>query len=382
MNRNDLEIRRVTSRRDLARFIRLPWRIYQGDPCWVPPLIRDVALRLNRSRHPFFEHASMELFLACRGREVSGRIAAIVDERHNRFHHDRVGFFGMFECIDDLEAARALFRAAETWCGNRGMTRVRGPMNLSMNDECGFLLEGFDAPPVLMMTYTPKYYLDLCEGCDLVKSKDLHAYRKDDVGVLDRIAALVERVKTKERVRVRPIDMAHFDREVGLIKEIYNSAWELNWGFVPMTEKEMDLLASQLRPIVEPALVLFAEVDGNSVGVSITLPDYNQVLRHMNGRLGPLSLLKMLYYRRKITGLRAIVFGIRREFRRTGISTVLYYETEKAAERLGYQWCEMSWTLEDNAMINRFDEAVGGRLYKKYRIYEKDIPITAESHTV
>ena len=371
MDSPPIEIRKVTDDADLNTFIRLPWKIYRDFPHWVPPLMKDVRFKLDRSRHPFFEHASMELFLAYRGSEAVGRIAAILDDRYNEFHKERTGFFGMFECTRDYEAANGLFSAAETWCKNKGMNLIRGPMNLSMNDECGFLLEGFDSDPVIMMPYTPEYYLDLCEKSGFVKAKDLYAYLKSKVGVEDRVARVVERVKEKEHVVVRPIKMDKFYEEVARFKDIYNAAWELNWGFVPMTDKEMDQMAKELKPMVEPGLVLFAEVNGEPVGVSLTVPDFNQVLGKLNGRLGLFGLLKFFYYRRKINGLRGVVFGLKREYRLTGISTVMYYETEKAGAKLGYEWCEMSWNLEDNDLINRFDEAIGGKLYKKYRIYEK-----------
>jgi GNAT superfamily N-acetyltransferase len=373
MTPHEVAIHRVEPPRDVETFLRLPWQIYRGPPHWVPPLLQDVRFKLDRSRHPFFEHARMELFLARRGPQVVGRVAAIVDDRHNEFHKERTGFFGMFECADDPEAAGALFAAAELWCKDAGMDRLRGPMNLSMNDECGFLLEGFDSDPVLMMPYNPRYYLALAEGYGLAKIKDLYAFLKDEVGVVDRIATLVERVKKREGVVVRPLDMRRLEADVAAIQEIYNSAWEPNWGFVPMTASEMDLMAKQLKPIAEPELVLFAEVGGRPVGVSITLPDYNHVLKHLNGRLGPIGILKWFYYKRRITGLRSLVFGLLPEYRRTGINTVLYYETEVRGARLGYKWCEMSWNLEDNDLINRFDAAVGGKLYKKYRIYEKAI---------
>lgn len=370
---SDVGIHRVEGGKDLTRFIRLPWKIYKDLPHWVPPLMRDVRFRLDRSKHPFFEHAEMEMFLATREGEPVGRIAGIVDNRYNEFHKERTGCFGMFECIDDYSVAQALFMAAETWCRNKGMDRMRGPMNLSMNDECGFLLEGFDSDPAIMMPYTPSYYLDLCQRYGFVKAKDLYAYLKSDVGVAERIDKLMARIKEKENVVIRPIDMKRFNQEVAIIKEVYNAAWELNWGFVPMTPKEMDQMAKELKPICEPDLVLFAEVNGEPVGISVTLPDFNQVLKKLNGKLSPIGVLKFFYYKRKITGLRSVVFGIKKDYRRTGISTAMYYETEKSAARLGYEWCEMSWNLEDNDMINRFDAAVGGKLYKKYRIYEKNL---------
>ena len=373
MTSGKTEIRPVTNKTDLKKFIRLPWKIYKDHPHWVPPLIRDVKFKLNREKHPFFEHARMELFVAENGNEIVGRIAAVVNERYNEFHHEKLGFFGMFECVDDLETARLLYTAAEDWCRKEGMDRILGPVNLSMNDECGFLLEGFDLDPAIMMPYTPEYYLKLSEECGYIKAKDLYGYLKGEVGVVERIAKLVERVKSKEDVVVRPMDMKNFSKEVEIIKDIYNAAWEVNWGFVPMTPAEMDLMAKELKPIAEPELVLFAEVKGEPVGVAITLPDLNFVLKKLNGKLGPVQLLKFFYYKRKIKGLRSVIFGLKKEYRRTGINVVLYYETEVRGARIGYEWCEMSWNLEDNEMINRFDEAVGGKLYKKYRLYEKDL---------
>jgi len=373
MTAGKTEIRAVTNKTDLDKFIRLPWKIYKDNPHWVPPLIRDIKFKLNREKHPFFEFARIELFIAENGNEIVGRIAAVVNERHNEFHNEKLGFFGMFESIDDVETARLLFTTAEEWCRKEGMERILGPVNLSTNDECGFLLEGFDLDPAVMMPYTLEYYLKLTEECSYIKAKDLYAYYKGEVGVVDRIAKLVERVKSKEDVVVRPLDMKNFERDVEIIKDVYNAAWELNWGFVPMTPAEMDLMAKELKPIAEPELVLFAEVKGEPVGLAITLPDLNFVLKKLNGKLGPIQLLKFLYYKRKIKGLRSIIFGLKKEYRLTGINVVLYYETEVRGAKLGYESCEMSWNLEDNDMINRFDEAVGGKLYKKYRLYEKSL---------
>ncbi len=373
MIRDNTEIRVVNNKSDLDKFIRLPWKIYKNNPHWIPPLIKDIKFKLNREKHPFFEFARIELFIAVKGDEIVGRIAAVVNDRYNEFHKEKLGFFGMFECVDDTETAKLLYNAAEHWCRKEGMEKILGPVNLSMNDECGFLLEGFDLDPAVMMPYTHEYYLKVSEDCGYTKAKDLFAYLKSEVGVVDRIAKLVERVKSKEDVVVRPINWKNFHNEVEIIKEIYNAAWEVNWGFVPMTPAEMDLMAKELKPIAEPELVLFAEVKGEPVGVSITLPDLNFVLKKLNGKLGPIGLLKFLYYKKKIKGLRSLVFGLKKEYRRTGINVVLYYETEVRGAKLGYEWCEMSWNLEDNALINRFDEAVGGKLYKKYRLYEKSL---------
>ena len=253
------------------------------------------------------------------------------------------------------------------------MNIMRGPLNPSMNDECAFLLEGFDSSPVLMMTYNPPYYLDYAERYGLRKVKDLYAFMKRREPTPERILRLVERLKKKEHITIRKIDMKHFQRDVDKMEEVYNAAWEKNWGFVPMTHEEFKATAERLKPLCVPELALFAEIEGQPVGIALTLPDYNQVLKRLNGKLGPLELLKFLRYRRQITGCRSVLFGVKREYRNRGIESVLYYETEQAGIKLGYQWSELSWNLEDNDLINRFDEAVGGKLYKKYRIVEMEI---------
>jgi GNAT superfamily N-acetyltransferase len=373
MTSNNTSIRPVKNKADLNKFIRFPWKIYKGNSHWVPPLIKDVKFKLDRKKHPFFENARMELFIAERGNEILGRIVAIINERYNEFHKEQLGFFGMFECVDDVETARLLFNAAEDWCRLEGMQQILGPVNLSTNDECGFLLEGFELDPAILMPYTPNYYLELSEECGYKKAKDLYAYLKTDVGVVDRIEKIVERVKSKEDIVVRPLDMKNYFKEVELIKDIYNAAWELNWGFVPMTPAEMDVMAKELKPIIEPELVLFAEVKGEPVGISVTLPDMNFVLKKLNGKFGPLQLLKFFYYKGKVKGLRNIIFGLKKEYRLTGISYVLYYETELRGAKIGFESCEMSWNLEDNKMITRFNDTIGGKLYKKYRLYEKDL---------
>jgi GNAT superfamily N-acetyltransferase len=373
MPATDIIIKKVESGKELKQFINLPWKIYKNNPNWVPPLKKDVKLKLNREKHPFFEHAVMEMFLAVKHKEVIGRIAAVVDDRHNEFHNEKMGFFGMFECVDDEEVAGSLYNAAEEFCKSKGMEALRGPVNLSMGDECGLLIEGFDRDPVIMMPYNPEYYLKLFDVNGFTKAKDLYAYLKGEVGVVDRIENLVKRVRERQHVKIRPMNMKKYYEEVQIIKDVYNSAWELNWGFVPMTSNEMDLMAKELKAIVEPQLALIAEVDGQPVGISITLPDFNSVLKKMNGNFNLISILKFLYYKKKIKGLRGVIFGLKKEYRRTGINTVLYYETEIRGAKLGYEWCEMSWNLEDNDMINKFDEAIGGKLYKRYRIYERKI---------
>jgi len=369
-----IEIASVKTKKDLDIFLKLPWAVYKDLPNWVPPLLSEAAEILDTVKNPFWEHARRELFLAREDGRPVGRIAAIVDDSHNVFHGDKTGFFGFFECANNPEAAAALFDEAKKSLKTSGMSVMRGPVNPSMNDECGFLLEGFDRPPAAMMPYTPPYYLELAEQYGFKKAKDLYAFIKPlKDGVPERMEKIIERIKKNTAVKVRPLDMKNFARDIGYLKDIYNAAWEKNWGFMPMTSREMDLAAVKLKQFVRPELVLFAEINDKPVGVSVTIPDINQVLARLNGRLGPIGLLKFLYYRNRIDGIRALIGGVRKEYRNTGIISVLYHETEKAAVRLGYKWCELGWNLEDNDLINKFDEAIGGKLYKKYRIYEMPV---------
>jgi GNAT superfamily N-acetyltransferase len=368
-----IQIKQVSSKQDLEGFIRLPWIIYKDDPYWVPQLLNEVRELLDTKRHPFWRHAKRRLFFAKRDGEIVGRIAAVIDDLYIDFHQERAGFFGFFECINDLRVANALFEEVKRWCRENGMQVLRGPVSPSMNYESGLLIEGFDSSPTVMMPYNPRYYVDLLQGCRFRKAKDLYALIKAGPGIPERIQHLIERVKKRERLTIRPIDMKRLKKETQVIREIYNSAWQKNWGFVPMTDDEFYHMAKKIKQFADPRLILIAEVDDRPVGVSITLPDINQVLKRLNGRLGPIEIAKFLYYRKKIDGLRSLIGGVRKEHRSTGIIAALYYETEKMAVKLGYKWCELGWNLEDNELINRFDMAIGARIYKRYRIYETDI---------
>ncbi len=367
-------IETVKNQKDWESFLKLPWRIYKGNQYWVPPLLAEVREALDIKQNPFWKHAKREIFLARNRDNPVGRIVAVVDENHNEFHNEKTGFFGFFECVNDFEVAQALWDEVKKWLRIRGMEIMRGPTSPSMNDENSFLLEGFDKPPTVMMPYTLPYYLNLAERYGFKKAKDLYAfikYAKD--GIPPRIEKMVNRIKVRIDIKVRPFDMKKFERDAQFLKNIYNDAWEKNWGFVPMTDDEMNFSAKKLKQFADPELILFAEMDGRPVAVTVTIPDINQVLRRLNGRLGPIEMLKFLLYKKKITGVRSIIGGVMKKYRETGIIAVLYYETEKANLRLGYQWCELGWNLEDNDLINRFDMAIGGKLYKKYRIYEMRI---------
>jgi len=371
---NSIRIDKVNTKKELKAFIKFPWEVYKSDPNWVPPLIMDVKEKLDKKKNPFFEHSKMELFLAYKNGKITGRIVAIIDDMHNEFHDEKVVFFGMYECFDDLETSQALLDQVVAWGLERGMDTLRGPMNLSMNDECAFLLEGFDSPPMIMMAYNPLYYLDLMEKCGLVKAKDLYAfYMSAEEDMLKKIQGIVSEIKKKTNVSLRSVRMKKIDEEVEKIKYVYNNGWEKNWGFVPWTEKEMDHMAKKLKTFADPDIVIIAEDKERPVGFAFALPNYNEVLIKLNGRLTPLAILKFLIYRRKIESVRAVVFGIVKEYRQTGLSYLLYSEFEKNVKKRGYKWGETSWQLEDNDAINRFVKSIGGEVYKKYRIFEKSI---------
>lgn len=365
----------VESKKALRDFIKLPWKIYAGDPNWVPPLIIDMKKILDKKKNPFFEHSDAELFLAQKDGETVGRIAAILNNNHNKFHNEKVGFFGFFESIDDRNVADALMMAAEKWVKARGMTHLRGPMNFSTNDPCGMLCEGFDSPPVLLMTYNPPYYPTLIENLGLIKIKDLYAYYFDHTMPMpERFKAFAKKTLDDDSITLRTINLKDFDNEVKKVQTIYNDAWQANWGFVPMTAAELAHMAKDLKPIVDPDIVFFAEVKGEIAGFSLALPDYNEILKDINGRLLPFGIFKLLLNRKKIKRVRVITLGVRQKFqKKRGLAPTFYYETYRRGTEKGYAIGEFSWILDDNVLMNRALEGLGARLYKKYAIYEKAI---------
>lgn len=370
-----MQIEQVSNKQQLDEFIRFPWKVYQGNAHWVPPLLTDMQFQLS-DKNPFFLHAEAAFFLARDKGKVAGRIAAIVDRNHINVHKEQCGFFGYFECLPEPAAARGLIDAAASWLKQRELVTMRGPMNPSTNDECGFLLRGHDARPMIMMPYTPPYYLDQMEQCGMAKAKDLYAFITviKEVSAGDRLERLASLLKKKvPGLVVRPANMKQFGRELNAVKEIYNSAWSHNWGFVPMTDKEIDSMAGRLKPLIQPELLIMAEVDGRPAGFFMAVPDYNQVLARINGRLGPIGLMKFLWYRRRISDIRVLTLGVKEEYRRKGIEGLLYLQAFKAALGKGYERAEMSWVLEDNELMKKGCELMGGSVYKKYRIYEKRI---------
>lgn len=379
----EIVVTRVQSKSDLRAFINLPWQIYRGDTNWVPPLRGNLKNRLDLSKHPFFDSADAALFVArCNGRIV-GNIAAINNQNHIDFHKEPVGFFGFFECVQDHDVAEALFSHAADWLKTHNLEIMRGPVSYSTNEECGLLIDGFDYAPVIMMPYNPRYYVDLIEKFGFKKTKDLIAYEiTDEVALPDRLKKTVKYIEKRKKVTTRRLNIKKIDEEIQRVKEIYNAAWERNWGFVPMTDKEIDHMAAQLKPIVDPDIVRFAEIEGEPVAFVLSLPDFYQVLKYTNGRLFPFGLLKLLWHsgkilpaRNKIDKIRILTLGIKEEYRRQGIDALLYYYSYVEGKKKGYRRAELSWILEDNTLMNRALENMGAKVYKRYRIY--DYPLVA-----
>jgi GNAT superfamily N-acetyltransferase len=374
----DVQVSMVATGLEKDRFIRMPWDLYRGDPNWVPPLLMERHEFLDARANPFFQHAEVALFLATRDGKPVGRIAAVEDRNYNAFHQTRTAAFGLFESVDDPGVAAALFAAARNWARWRGLTSMIGPLSLSTNHECGLLVDGFEGAPYVMMAYNPRYYADLFEACGLVKAKDLYAYeRSATTPPPERFMRVTEKIRQHTGIVLRTLDMASFEAEVSRIKGVYNAAWEKNWGFVPMTDAEFDRLARDLKPIVEPGLILIAEDHGEPIAFSLTVPDVNQVLRHLDGRLTtyglPIGLAKLLWYKRKIDRVRLMALGIKEGYRRRGLDAVLIVESILRTGQLGYSGGEVGWTLEDNELMNRAIEACGAKRSRVYRIYETGI---------
>jgi GNAT superfamily N-acetyltransferase len=375
-----IDVRPVRASGDRRRFIDLPYRVYRGDSHWIAPLRLAQKDILNTKRHPFYKTSDVELFLARRDGRVVGRTMAILNRAHNEFHSERAGFFGFFEVENDKRVAAALLDAARDWVREAGATVLRGPMNPSTNYECGLLVEGFDLDPMVMMTYNPPYYAELLEGYGMTKAMDLYAY---DIGAdyfnhSNKLQRVAERLRKKSNISVRPVNLKEFRNEVGIIRQIYNNAWSRNWGFVPMSEEEFDHLAKDLKQIVDPRVVLIAEqkTDGGkprAVGFMLAVPDINYALKKINGRLLPLGLLKLLWHSRKIGSIRVITMGGLLEFQNLGLGSILLDEIYRRGPAAGFTTGEMSWVLENNVMMNRAAELIGGRRSKTYRIYEMQV---------
>ena len=329
---------------------------------------------MDRQKNPFYKHTDAEFYLAERDGVVVGRIAAIVNHNHNKEHDEKMGFFGFFECINDQKVANVLFDTAKEYVRAHGMTTLRGPVNPSVNDEIGLLIEGFDKSPTVMMTYNPPYYIDLIEKYGFRKAKDLYAYLLDQGKVYtDRFNRAHELVKQRHQISFRTFNMKKFTEEVDRVKEVYNRAWARNWGAVPMTDEEFDALAADLKMIIVPELIIFAEKEGKTIGFALSLPDINVPLKYnKNGYTLP-GLYHLMTKKKEIDLVRVIVLGVLPEYLSTGAGAALFYETAINAKKLGYGYGEASWILEDNDRMNKSAEAMQGVIDKRYRLYEMPV---------
>lgn len=368
----------VRTRKDLAQFIQLPKQLYSANAHWVAPLDLQVKQFLDR-KHPFYQHGEAEAFLARRDGQVVGRILVSDDSRYNKAHDSNVGCFGMIESNNDVRTIRKLIDRASQWLLNRGRTELLGPIDYSTNYPTGLLVEGFDTPPSVMMNHQPEYYQYLFEACGLEKAKDLYAWWFDSQNQMDeRWQQRVARLADRYQVKVRSISLKNFNAEIARCKMIYNESFESNWGFVKMTAAEFDHLAREIRQLATPELIQIAEVEGQPVGLSLAMPNFNEAVQPLQGRLTtagiPVGLARLLYRMRKVKTGRLAVLGVLPGYRRRGVAEALIQQTfANGFGKLRYTGAELSWTLEDNVLVNRMIERVGGLKYKTYRIYRKQL---------
>ncbi|MFY9487987.1 MAG: hypothetical protein WAP35_04730 [Solirubrobacterales bacterium] len=371
-----IDLRPVRGKADLDAFIKLPFRLYADDPLWVAPLIMDLKDQLNRDKNPWFEHSDAEFWIAWRGSRAVGRISAHVDHNLNEFQNNEWGLFGWFECEDDPEAAGALYDVAADWLRERGRDRMVGPMSFTTNDECGVVVEGFDQPPSILEPHSPQFYPALFDGAGFDKAMDLLMYSLE---VTDKDKVHPAIWGAAKRIDESSFTLKRFSRrtikaDVDRFLDIYNESWEKNWGFVPLTEKEVRHYAKTLLPVLDRnwAFVMIGK-DGDNAAAALTLPDYNQVLKHLNGRLLPFGWLKFLWYRRKIDRIRVFALGVKPRYRTTGLGARLYTEHFAAAAKTGVTGGTMGWTLETNKPVNKVITSMGGQVIKRFRLYERTL---------
>jgi hypothetical protein len=370
-----IEVEPVRGVGDLRRFIELPFRLHAGTP-WVPPLRLERWIFLSRHLNAYFKHGEAEYFLARRAGRVVGRVSAQIDHAYNSYHDSRTGMFGFLEFQDDQELLETLLGAAEAWLAARGCAQMIGPMDLSLNDESGVLIEGFELEPLIRQPWHPPYYQQRCEAAGLEKARDLFSWEltvEDRAQMLPVISKLGERALTRYGVRIRKMTRRHLRRDLDHFAEIYNSAWSRNWGFVPYSKADLDAYALDLQLVYTPEFFMIAEIDGEAIAMAITVMDMNQVLRLMNGRLLPLGWWHFLRRERICSRMRIGFLGVKPEGQHTGVGAALYVEHFNAAERTPLKVGEAGWILEDNKPMNRSLEAMNGRIVKRYRVYEREL---------
>lgn len=381
---------------DRSRLVKFVFKRYKDDPYWVPPLIGDRKKFLDPQHNPSFEYLKVAYFVAeavvipentpkgtiTGGMEQDvGTIAAVINPRHNETHNDKVGFFGLFECINSHEVADALLNTAAGWLRGQGCDAMRGPATFTMTDEVGLLVDGFDDAPRILMPYNHPYYPELIEAYGLAGVMDLYAYKWDMIAqyggkaenLPPKLVRVMEKLKQRGNLTLRKLDMKNFDEEIELVKVIYRAAWQANWGAVPITDRELDHYAASMKQILDPDLVFFVEIEGKTIGMALTLPDANLVLKKMNGHLFPFGLIQALRYQKKINWARVWALGVLPEYRHLGADGVMIYETAKTAMEKGIGFMEASWILANNVDMNRVIQNIGGQIYKTYRVYEMDL---------
>jgi GNAT superfamily N-acetyltransferase len=368
-------VRPVAGNRDLKRFIELPYRLRRDDPQWVPPLRFERRQFLDRSKNPYFEHAEAEYFLAERDGEVVGRITAQVDRRWDEFQGGSDGMFGFLELEDDPEVVRALVDTACAWVRERGRERILGPMDFTTNDECGLLVEGYDRQPIILQPWNPPHYKELVEGLGMTKAMDMRMWdlwlgKLKQGNEFDPMIEAAAKIAEDKGVVVRSMRKRELEAEIGRFMEVYNEAWSRNWGFVPITEAEVAFQARNLKPILVEDWAMIAEQNGVVVGAALTLPDFNQVLKKMNGRLFPFGWWHVLTGRRKIDRVRVFALGVKREYQHLGVAAALYKRHRETAEYMPQKGGQTGWILETNKSMNRAMEGMGGTIAATYRLYE------------
>ena len=373
-----IDIRTVKTKSDKVKFVKSQWKFYKNDPHFVPPIVMDRMKLLDTQKNPFYHHAEIELFLAYDGDEIVGRIAAITNELHNKTHNDNIGFFGFFECIDNQEVADALFDTAKKWLKEKGKDAIRGPVNPSMNDELGILVEGFDDSPRVLMTYNPKYYEKLILNAGLTKAKDLYAYKLTQKSFMsDKLKRLHGLIREKYNINIREVNFKNkeqFAKDVNVIKDVYNKAWVPNWGFVKITDEEFDYMVADLKMIANPKFAYIAEVNGKPAGFHLGLPDINASLKYNKSGSTLGALWHLFTKKKKMQYMRIIILGVLPEFQGKGVDAVMYYESGKRAGEAGLDYGEASWILEDNEMMKRGAAVtMNGELYKIYRLFEEGL---------
>lgn len=377
----ELKISQVQSKDDLMDFIHFPWEVYRENRYWVPPLLSERVEFLDPEHNPFFEHATVEYYLAHRGPKIVGTIAAFTNDLYNDFQGVNTGFFGFFEVLEDREAASALFQQADEFASRAGHDSILGPAQFSTNDEVGMLVDGFDGVPRVLMPYNPPRYMDYVEAAGYQKAMDLWSYKIELENFLQnlppKLVRVVDKVKARRNLLVRTINMKDYDQEVERFKRVYNSSWERNWGFVPLTDPEIEHMAAGMKSMLDPNIVLMVEREGEVIGVALALPDLCQPLHKAYPRPGTpeiLSMLKLAWHwkvRGGIEWMRVYALGVMPEYRGLGVDALMYLEVAKNASRRGYTYAEGSWILENNMMTNRAVQLIGGKVYRTHRVYEK-----------